>query len=128
MSTTRETFSDGSWIETEATGERTIFGNVAHKEYFERLRKEQAANVLAERAKGNVYDRQLASDGRILHHLGIMLKRDEHNVATPKPIAVRVCAWCGCDMGTVEVSPAMDATITHGVCFSCSTKFLKEVA
>lgn len=35
--------------------------------------------------KTNVYDRQLASDGRILHFLGLMLQRDEHNTATPKP-------------------------------------------
>jgi len=33
----------------------------------------------------NVYDRQLMADGRLLHHLGLMLQRDEHNVATPKP-------------------------------------------
>lgn len=31
----------------------------------------------------NVYDLQLVNDGRILHHLGLMLQRDEHNTARP---------------------------------------------
>lgn len=31
----------------------------------------------------NVYDLQLVNDGRILHRLGLMLQRDEHNTARP---------------------------------------------
>jgi len=77
----------------------------------------------------NVYDRQLLSDGRILHHLGIMLQRDEHNVATPRPCQQVICAWCGADLGIVEVTnPRMANTVTHGVCQPCKTNFLKEVA
>lgn len=37
-----ETFSDGSTIETdETTGNRTVVGALAHKEYFRRLREAQ---------------------------------------------------------------------------------------
>lgn len=59
--------------------------------------------------KTNVYDRQLASDGRILHFLGLQLQRDAMNVATPKP----VCAWCDADAG---IKRTRDENITHGIC------------
>ena len=36
----------------------------------------------------NVYDRQLAADGRILRALGLVLKRDGHGVAKPAPVPV----------------------------------------
>lgn len=37
-----ETFSDGSTIETdELTGNRTVFGELAHTEYFKRLQAER---------------------------------------------------------------------------------------
>lgn len=60
----------------------------------------------------NVYDRQLMTDGRILHHLGLQLQRDAMNVATPKPV-VSVCAWCDADAG---IKRTMDENITHGIC------------
>ncbi len=37
-----ETFADGSTIETdETTGNRTVFGSLAHREYFKRLAQER---------------------------------------------------------------------------------------
>lgn len=66
------------------------------------------------RVNTNVYDRQLMADGRLLHHLGIMLQRDEHNVATPAPSTLTpVCAWCDQDAG---IKRAREENITHGIC------------
>lgn len=42
----RETFSDGSTIDTDPiTGNRTVFGAMAHTEYFKRLRAEQITRL-----------------------------------------------------------------------------------
>lgn len=61
--------------------------------------------------KTNVYDRQLASDGRILHFLGLMLQRDEHNTATIKPadsLFFGVAANRGVDSPSVQsAAPAV---------------------
>lgn len=63
----------------------------------------------------NVYDRQLLADGRLLHHLGIMLQRDEHNVASPAVAApTAVCAWCASEAG-VAIDPK-GPLVSHGIC------------
>lgn len=36
-----ETFPDGSTIDTDENGNRTVFGSMAHKAYFERLSEER---------------------------------------------------------------------------------------
>jgi hypothetical protein len=55
----------------------------------------------------NIYDHQLENDGRILHHLGLMLVREEH---TARPVR---CAWCDAETGR-KPDPAMNET--HGIC------------
>ena len=37
----KETFPDNSYIETDADGLRTVYGSMAHDEYFKRLKKER---------------------------------------------------------------------------------------
>lgn len=57
----------------------------------------------------NVYDRQLENDWRILHHLGLMLQREDH-VTRPVKVA---CAWCDREHG---LTPSPDMDQTHGIC------------
>lgn len=62
----------------------------------------------------NVYDAQLASDGRILHMLGLMLQRDEHGTARPAPLSPdHRCAWCDAATGR---KPVPGANESHGIC------------
>lgn len=68
----------------------------------------------------NVYDRQLVNDGRILHHLGVMLARDEHNVARPAPVPAARCAWCDAQSGR---KPDPSRQESHGIC----TKHLAQM-
>ncbi len=63
----------------------------------------------------NIYDQQLVTDGRILHALGLLLQRDEHGTATPKPLPPgTVCAWCDREQGIVR--DPKDGWVSHGIC------------
>jgi len=41
----KETFPDNSYIETDADGLRTVYGPMAHDEYFKRLKKEREEKI-----------------------------------------------------------------------------------
>lgn len=68
----------------------------------------------------NVYDAQLAADGRILHMLGLMLAREagspaRHPVATPAALSPgHRCAWCDAATGRKPVKGAVPES--HGIC------------
>lgn len=47
----KETFPDGSYIETAPDGCRTVYGSMAHAEYFKRLKQEREEKVKREKEK-----------------------------------------------------------------------------
>ena len=68
----------------------------------------------------NIYDERLANDGRILHHLGLMLQRDEHGVKSPQstvhsPELVVRCAWCDREQN-LKADMLKAERVSHGIC------------
>lgn len=57
------------------------------------------------------------SDGSILRTLGVVLERDEQNVARPVAAElVSVCAWCDFDHVQTRALLAQGKRVTHGIC------------
>lgn len=73
----------------------------------------------AQRLSDNVKRDQHESfhDAAILRALGVVIKRDEQNVAQPVASElVSVCAWCDWDKSQTRALLAQGKRVTHGIC------------
>jgi hypothetical protein len=76
----------------------------------------------------NVYDEQLANDGRILHALGLMLQRQESGALAPRPVPVVRCAWCEREGQSREQKSEIPAATSHGICKRHMGEMKEQVA
>lgn len=59
----------------------------------------------------SVYDRQLAVSGGVLHHIGLLMSRDEGREA--RASTGSLCAWCEEEFGR---KPPTQQLVSHTIC------------